>query len=54
MNQLKQEMQRLNRMRDAVQRRLRLVEDQKGDTEQQREVLKNQITALEKGDPPLW
>ena len=49
-NQLKQEMQRLNRMRDAVQRRLRLVEDQKGDTEQQREVLKNQITALEKGD----
>ncbi|KAI0235754.1 Cilia- and flagella-associated protein 58 [Lamellibrachia satsuma] len=47
-NQLKQEVQRLNKMRDSVQRRLRLVEDQKGETEQSREILKNQITALDK------
>ena len=53
MNQLKQEVQRLNKMRDAVQRRLRLVEDQKAETEQSREILKNQISSLEKGEHSL-
>ena len=47
---LKQEVQRLNKMRDSVQRRLRIVEDQKADIDQAKEVLRNQITALEKGE----
>ena len=37
-------------MREAIQRKLRNVEEQKADTEQQRDMHKNQITALEKGN----
>ena len=48
-NQLKQETARLNKLRDTVHRKLRLVEDQKGECDQQRDFLKNQIIALERG-----
>ena len=46
---LKTETQRLNKMRETIQRKLRSVEDQKTDTEQQRETLRGQINALERG-----
>ena len=46
---LKTETARLNKMRETIQRKLRQVEDQKGDTEQQRETLKGQINAYERG-----
>lgn len=36
-------------MRETIQRKLRSVEDQKADTEGQRDTLRSQITALEKG-----
>ena len=48
-NNLKQETQRLNKLRETIQRKLRTVEDSKADTEQSREILKSQITALERG-----
>ncbi|KAI4891372.1 hypothetical protein NFI96_012548 [Prochilodus magdalenae] len=48
-NQMKQEIAKLSKMREATQRKLRLLEDQKLEVEQQRETLKNQITGLEKG-----
>lgn len=48
-NQLKQDTLRLTKMRETIQRKLRTVEDQKGDTEQQKETLKSQIIALERG-----
>lgn len=47
-NQLKQDTLRLTKMRETIQRKLRTVEDQKGDTEQQKETLKSQIIALER------
>ncbi|KAL7852583.1 hypothetical protein SRHO_G00183680 [Serrasalmus rhombeus] len=47
-NQMKQQIAKLNKMREATQRKLRLLEDQKLEVEQQRETLKNQITGLEK------
>ena len=37
------------RQREAIQRKLRTIEEQKVDTEHQKETLKNQINALEKG-----
>lgn len=49
MNALKTETQRINKMRETIQRKLRSVEDQKADTEGQRDTLRSQITALEKG-----
>lgn len=49
-NQLKQDTLRLTKMRETIQRKLRTVEDQKGDTEQQKETLKSQIIALERGN----
>lgn len=48
-NSLKQDTVRLTKMREAIQRRLRAVEDQKLETEQQKETLKSQIAGLEKG-----
>lgn len=47
-NQLKQDTLRLTKMRETIQRKLRTVEDQKGETEQQKETLKSQIIALER------
>ena len=49
MNTLKQDSVRLTRQREAIQRKLRTVEDSKIETEFQKETLKNQINALEKG-----
>ena len=49
MNALKSETQRINKMRETIQRKLRQVEDQKSDTEGQRDTLRGQITGLEKG-----
>uniref|UniRef100_A0A8C1JRR2 Cilia and flagella associated protein 58 n=1 Tax=Cyprinus carpio TaxID=7962 RepID=A0A8C1JRR2_CYPCA len=46
--QLKQEIAKLTKMREGVQRRLRQVEEQKVEVENQRETLKNQITGLER------
>ena len=48
-NALKNETQRLNKMRETIQRKLRGVEDQKADTEGQRDTLKGHIGGLEKG-----
>ena len=49
MNNLKNETARLNKLRETIQRKLRNVEDGKSETEQQRDVLKSQITALDRG-----
>ena len=49
-NALKSETQRINKMRETIQRKLRQVEDQKSDTEGQRDTLRGQITGLEKGN----
>ena len=49
LNALKTETQRQNKTREAIQRRLRNVEENKADIEQQRETLKGQITGLERG-----
>lgn len=48
-NSLKQDTVRLTKMREAIQRKLRAVEDQKLEVEQQKETLKSQIAGLEKG-----
>ena len=40
---MKGETARLNKMRETIQRKLRNVEDQKADVEQQKETLKSQI-----------
>ena len=47
-NNLKVETQKLNKMREAIQRKLRSVEDQKIDIDQQKETLKGQIIGLER------
>lgn len=46
---LKQEMARVNKLRDGVQRKLRTTEEQKADMESQRDAVKQQIASLEKG-----
>ena len=50
MTQIKGETARLNKMRETIQRKLRNVEDQKADVEQQKETLKSQIIGLERGN----
>ncbi|XP_074640823.1 cilia- and flagella-associated protein 58-like [Tubulanus polymorphus] len=47
-NALKTETQRMNKMRETIQRKLRNIEDSKTEVEQQKETLKNQITGLER------
>ena len=46
---LKQEIARVNRLRDGLQRKLRGVEEQKAEMEAQRDATKQQIVSLEKG-----
>ncbi|XP_063056102.1 cilia- and flagella-associated protein 58 [Engraulis encrasicolus] len=46
--QMRTEISKLTKVREATQRRLRQTEEQKLDVEQQRDMLKNQITGLEK------
>jgi flagellar biosynthesis chaperone FliJ len=48
-NQLKKETTRLNKVRETIQRRLRQIEDLKAEVEQQKETLKSQNLALERG-----
>lgn len=50
---LKQEVTRINKLREGLQRRLRNVEEQKADTESKRDALKQQMTSVERGDFPL-
>ncbi|XP_076437561.1 cilia- and flagella-associated protein 58-like [Babylonia areolata] len=47
-NGLKAETQKMNKMREMIQRKLRQVEDQKGDIERERETLRSQITGQER------
>ncbi|XP_013394677.1 cilia- and flagella-associated protein 58 [Lingula anatina] len=47
-NALKAEASRLNKMRETIQRKLRNVEDSKGEVEGQKETLKSQIVGLER------
>ncbi|KAL8621368.1 hypothetical protein ACOMHN_048168 [Nucella lapillus] len=47
-NGLKTDTQKVNKMREMIQRKLRQVEDQKGDIERERETLRSQITGLER------
>ena len=46
---LKQEIAKVNRLRDGLQRKLRGVEEQKAEMEAQRDATKQQIASLEKG-----
>ncbi|XP_028391135.1 cilia- and flagella-associated protein 58-like [Dendronephthya gigantea] len=45
---MKQDSVRLTKMRETIQRKLRTTEDQKMEVEQQKEILKSQISGLEK------
>lgn len=47
---LKQEIGRVNKLCDGIKRKLRTVEEQKAETEAQRDSLKQQILSLEKGN----
>lgn len=47
-NALKSDTTKLNRLKDNVQKRLKQVEDQKADTEQEKEMLRSTIQTLEK------
>ena len=47
-NNLKNETQKLNKLREGIQRKLRNVEEQKLDIDQQKETLKSQIIGLER------
>lgn len=46
---LKQEITKVTKMRDGLQKRLRSVEEQKAEVESNRERLKQQISSLERG-----
>lgn len=50
MSGLKAEIARVNKLREGVQRRLRIVEEQKGEVESKRESLKQQIASFERGE----
>lgn len=43
------EISKLNKLRDVLQGKLRVAEEQKVDAEHERETLKSEISALEKG-----
>ncbi|KAI1886815.1 hypothetical protein AGOR_G00199690 [Albula goreensis] len=47
-SQMRQEISKLTKMREATQRKFRQTEDQKVEVEQQRDTLKNQIAGLER------
>ncbi|XP_040293726.1 cilia- and flagella-associated protein 58 isoform X1 [Bufo bufo] len=46
--QMRQEISKLSKVRESIQRKYRQMEEQKTEVEQQRETLKNQITGLER------
>ena len=47
---LKGEIARVNKLREGVQRRLRITEDQKAEVESTRDSLKQQIASMERGE----
>ncbi|XP_039632494.1 cilia- and flagella-associated protein 58 [Polypterus senegalus] len=47
-NHMRQEISKLTKLREGIQKKLRQMEDQKTEVEQQRDTLKNQITGLER------
>ncbi|XP_030058639.1 cilia- and flagella-associated protein 58 [Microcaecilia unicolor] len=47
-NQMRQEITKLTKMREVIQRKYRQMEDQKIEVDQQRETLKNQISGIER------
>lgn len=47
--QMKQETTRLTKLREAIQRRLQVVEENKAEVEAQKETLRGQISGLERG-----
>lgn len=49
MSQLRQEVAKQTKMREAIQKKFHQIEDQKADVDVQRETLKAQIAGLEKG-----
>ena len=53
-NSMKHDTVRLTKMRETIQRKLRNVEDQKVEVEQQKEILKSQISGLEKGERIIY
>lgn len=48
-NQMRQEIAKQTKMREAIQKKFHQMEDQKADVDVQRETLKAQIAGLEKG-----
>lgn len=46
---MKQDTSRLTKMREAIQRKLQMVEESKADVEGQKETLRGQISGLERG-----
>lgn len=48
-SQMRQEIGKVTKMREVMQRKLRVVEENKTQAEGERDTLKNQITGLEKG-----
>lgn len=48
-SQLRQEVAKQTKMREAIQKKFHQIEDQKADVDVQRETLKAQIAGLEKG-----
>lgn len=49
MSQMRQEIAKLTKMREVMQRKMRVVEEHKTQAEHERDTLKNQINGLEKG-----
>ena len=47
---LKQEVSRVNKLREGVQRKLRVSEEQRAEVESLRESLKQQLASLERGN----
>lgn len=49
----KADIARINKLRDGLQRKLRIVEEQKHEVESSRESLRQQITSMERGQKNL-
>lgn len=49
-SQMRQEIAKQTKMREAIQKKFHLMEEQKADVDVQRETLKAQIAGLEKGE----
>jgi len=49
LNQLRQEMLKIGKLKETVQRKLKAIEEQKIEVEHQRETLKGQLQGMERG-----